>query len=377
MKVNVPDSQICRQAIPALRGYAYQVYRSVEAWLHLNEYQSLFLEVAEDFAVLTGQVVQATQVKDTAPSGSVTLKTKAIKAAIDSFWQFQAANPNKEVHLVFLTTSTIGKEQGVKFPGGEPGLRYWRAAARHGAEVRILSSFLASLTLSEDLDQFLRTATDSEVQGRLLRRIQWECGEAALDQIEKHLMERLVNLGAVAQSFQPSDAARVRDALLVHLYRTILGDVNRELTRADLLKVVEAATTIRMPLSQLRKQELFSMEQIGSRSDTSVVAPTPELINAAEIPGPSPAAERKELIERLAAKLTSKGVLWLHGSSGKGKTDTNFASTPAWGSSSATPIVRGSAARTRTPTVCCASTSRRVPTCRGTPATTSRLSPLL
>ena len=47
------------------------------------------------------------------------------------------------------------------------------------------------------------------------------------------------------------------------------------------------------------------------------------------------------------------------------------------GSSSATPIVRGSAARTRTPTVCCASTSRRAPTCRGTPATTSRLSPLL
>ena len=324
MKINIPNSQICRQAIPALRGYMYQVYRSLDAWLRLSNNQSLLLEVAEDFAVLAEQSLTATQVKDTAPSTSVTLRTKAIRVAIDSFWQFQAANPSKEVRLVFLTTSIIGKEQGVEFPEGEPGLSYWRVAARHGAEVRILSSFLASLEFSEDLEQFLHTATDSEIQDRLLRRIQWECGAAALDQVDKQVRERLVYIGEDTQSFEPSDAVRVRDALLVQLFRTIVGEVERELTRADLMKVVEETTSISIPLSQLRKHGVFSLERLGSVSDTSFATPAPVWIDTAAIPGPSPAAERKHLIENLASKLTSKGVLWLHGSSGKGKTDTSL-----------------------------------------------------
>ena len=302
----------------------YQVYRSLEAWLSLSNSQSLLLEVAEDFAVLANQSLKATQVKNTAPSKSVTLRTKAIKTAIDSFWQFQAANPDKEVRLVFLTTSTIGKEQGFEFPGGEPGLSYWRVAARHGAEVRILSSFLASLEFSEDLKQFLRTATDSEVQGRLLRRIQWECGAAELDQVDRQVRERLVYIGEANQSFEPSDASRVRDALLAHLFRKIVGDVNRELTRADLMKVVAEATSISIPFAQLRKHGMFPVEKLGSGFDTSFATPAPLLIDTAAIPGPSPAAERKELIAGLTAKLRSKGVLWLHGSSGKGKTYTSL-----------------------------------------------------
>ena len=323
MKVNVPDSQICRQAIPALRGYAYQVYRSLEAWLNLNESQSLLLEVAEDFAVLTDQVLQATQVKDTAPSGSVTLKTKAIKAAIDSFWEFQSANPTKEVRLVFLTTSAIGREQGVRFPGGEPGLRYWRTAARHHAEVQILSNFLTSLEFSKALIEFLQTAPDPEVQDRLLRRIQWECGAAALDQFERSLMDRLIYLGADTQSFEPSDAARVRDALLTRLFRTIVEDVDRELTRADLMRVVEDATTIRVRFSQLPGYGMFSAQKLGSVS-APFATPSAALIKAADIPGPAPSAERKELVARFTDELAGKGVLWLYGSSGKGKTDTSL-----------------------------------------------------
>lgn len=324
MKLNVPDSEICRQAIPALRGYAYQLYRSLEAWLSLNESQSLLLEVAEDFAVLTDEVVQATQVKDTVRSGSVTLRTQSIKAAIDSLWKYQAANPNKDVRLMFLTTSTIGKERGFKFPGGTPGLLYWRAAARHGAEVRILSSFLATLELSDDLCQFLHAATDSEVQQRLLRRIHWECGAAALDQVDKQLRERLVYLSEDTQWFEPSDAGRVRDALFAHLFSAIVGDVHRELTRADLMTVVEKATSIRLSFSQLRQSTIFSVPQFGSVSDTSISAPSPLLVNAADIPGPSPATERKELIRRLTDKLKSTGILWLYGSSGKGKTDISL-----------------------------------------------------
>ena len=185
---------------------------------------------------------------------------------------------------MFLTTSTIGKERGFKFPGGTPGLQYWRTAARHGAEVRTLSSFLTSLDLSEDLRKFLLAATDSEVQERLLRRIYWECGAAALDQVEKQHTERLVYLGNYTQRFEPSDAIRVRDALFARLFRAIVEDVHRELTRADLMNIVEKATSIRVSFSQLRQRDFFLVPQISSVADASIATPSPLLLNAEDIP---------------------------------------------------------------------------------------------
>lgn len=54
-----------RQAIPALRGYAYQLYVSAVAWLDLGEGQELYLEIAEDYATVAGEALRAVQVKDT------------------------------------------------------------------------------------------------------------------------------------------------------------------------------------------------------------------------------------------------------------------------------------------------------------------------
>ena len=58
-----------------------------------------------------------------------------------------------------------------------------------------------------------------------------------------------------------------------------------------------------------------------------------------------------------------------------GPARASCASTPAWPSTSATRTARGSAAPTRTPTGCCASTSPRAPTSASTRAMTSTPSP--
>ncbi len=48
-----------RQAIASLRGYAYQLYVSVLAWIGLSDGEVIHLEVAEDYAVATRNALEA------------------------------------------------------------------------------------------------------------------------------------------------------------------------------------------------------------------------------------------------------------------------------------------------------------------------------
>ena|SRR5271170_2013808 len=64
-----------RRSGAALRGYAFQLYGSVLAWLALKEGEDLFIEVAEDYAVVAKDALKAVQAKETRASGAVTLNT--------------------------------------------------------------------------------------------------------------------------------------------------------------------------------------------------------------------------------------------------------------------------------------------------------------
>ena len=105
-----------RQAIASLRGYAYQLHRSLAAWIALPDDATLHLEIAEDYATIARDpatletVLAATQVKATRESGSVTLNSPDVLEAVRNFWSLRAANAGRVVRLVFLTTSPIGRD---------------------------------------------------------------------------------------------------------------------------------------------------------------------------------------------------------------------------------------------------------------------------
>ena len=54
-----------RQATDSLRGYLYQIWHSVNAWLDLADDEVLYLEGAEDFDILSNDIDTAVQVKNT------------------------------------------------------------------------------------------------------------------------------------------------------------------------------------------------------------------------------------------------------------------------------------------------------------------------
>jgi hypothetical protein len=117
-----PIGDVERQAVTALRGYAYQIASAALAWLDAAENGRIYLEVAEDYATVAQQSLDAIQVKDTAGSGSVTLNTEAVREAVDSFVRLTRDNKNRHVQLRYLTTAPIGVELKVADrPGGWRG----------------------------------------------------------------------------------------------------------------------------------------------------------------------------------------------------------------------------------------------------------------
>lgn len=122
------EGEGARQAVHALRGYAYQLFASAIAWLELRGDEELHLEVAEDYAVATGTALTATQVKNA--SQPVTLGSRAVTQFLDSFVQLTLANPGRTVSCRYLSTAEIGVERASALRAGNMGaLAYWRGGA--------------------------------------------------------------------------------------------------------------------------------------------------------------------------------------------------------------------------------------------------------
>jgi hypothetical protein len=56
-----PTGDVERQAVASLRGYAYQVAAATIAWLDLDSTGKVYLEVAEDYAIVAGSRLKASR----------------------------------------------------------------------------------------------------------------------------------------------------------------------------------------------------------------------------------------------------------------------------------------------------------------------------
>lgn len=156
----IPKGDKAREAIDSLRGYVYQIYQSALAWIELEPEELLFLEVAEDYAVVAAGSLNAVQVKDT--GHKVTINTEDIVASIDSFVDLCRKNPALQVKLHHLTTSKIGKEKSKEDRiGSTPTLEVWRTLAKAG-DLAPLRKILNASKLSEQTKQYIGELDDTE-----------------------------------------------------------------------------------------------------------------------------------------------------------------------------------------------------------------------
>ena len=323
----LPKGDVARQAVDSLRGYAYQALAAALAWLDVDERSHLYLEVAEDYAIIADQALSAVQVKDTERSGSVTLNSESVRNAVTAFVDLVNRNPKIQVELRFFTTSKIGTEK--KFAersAGVAGLEYWRKVAI-GANPLPIRKILESNKFPESVRAFCTTRNDAKLRRDLFTRIHWDCGKPDFSTLRQELEARLVVVGRDRFCLPEPEARRLADHLVYQVLEksTVKQTEARVLTQSRLYELIDSATRISVPrfaidaLARLASDLTESLSGgLGAKNLLSI-AQTGWLIEGTTLPVPQGMIARSSVESAVTASLGDCSACVLVGSSGLGK----------------------------------------------------------
>jgi hypothetical protein len=311
-RLEEPGGDPARQAVAALRGYAYQLYVSGLAWLALPDGAVLYLEVAEDYSTVTGQALSGTQVRDTEGSGNITLQSEWARDTIDSYVDLVARNPGRVVSLHYLTTSAIGLEREKAHRiEGRPALDYWRRAAA-GAELAPLRGLIEALDLEEATTTYLKSLSDEAFRRDFLQCIHWHCGAPGLVDVRADFEAGVIEYAASARRLSSQAARNLTPGVLERVLLTTVSEGKRALRRADLLSLIDEAALVAVPVEQLA-------EAFKGGTPSSSISRTTLLIPADDLPLPTIHAPRDELVSIIEAARRASGLAIASGATGLGK----------------------------------------------------------
>ena len=316
-----------RQAHNSLRGYLYQIWHSVNAWLDLCEDEILYLEGAEDFDKVSDNEATVTQVKAT--QASITLSSQDVNDAINHYWELRTNNSDRNLRFRFLTCSNIGVEQGNPFGTGNPGLQEWSRCSGDGESIKKISNFLqAAGKISEEVKDYLKQAEPQEIYEQLIEPITWETGSKPASFVVQSIRTTLVHHDD-RYSIALADAEKVVDRLLKEALTaaTAVQEENRTLTREQFLKIFAENTRVSLPIQNRAEHEPIQLKiildyikesLIGDSADFSLAIQSP--IQETIPPLFCDVTPRENLLSRIQAKLQSEHIVVIHGGAGRGKT---------------------------------------------------------
>jgi hypothetical protein len=177
-------------AAHVIAGFRYQLLQSVRALLNLRDDEQLFLEVSEDFSIVSAASSTDVQVKHSqAASGppGYSLQSADIEAVLARFW---SAQKGKERRIVFIARGGAVREKDFEFPEKLPGLLYWRAAAIDAATAPVRNA-LSAIFADKPLGAWIASGpTDQELRTHLLRRVEWQLEDVATDTLTEQFGTR-------------------------------------------------------------------------------------------------------------------------------------------------------------------------------------------
>ena len=313
-----------RQAHNQLRGYLYQIWHSVDAWLDLAEDEVLYLEGAEDFDRISGDTATVVQVKDT--QHKITLRSQEVIDAINHYWELRTNNPGRKVKFRFLTSSQIGVEQGSPFGKSQPGLDVWQRCSGDEAAITKISEFLQTeAKISKTVVDFLKQAESQKIYEQLIEPITWETDSKESSFVEESIKAKLI-LHGDRLNIPPSDSEKVVDALLTEAWKVATQKENRELTKARFLVIFWVQATERISNQQWRHYQQMlaattSSVGAGLLGDSSDI--TTQFQSSLQYAIPTlyrDVIPRLELLASIQATLQSEGIAVIQGGTGRGKT---------------------------------------------------------
>jgi len=308
-----------RQAVASLRGYAYQLYASALAWLSLKAGQSLFLEVAEDYAVVADQALKGVQVKDTAASGSITINNPDVLEALNSYVDLVQRNPDMRVSFRFLTTANLGRERDVSERiDGIGVLDYWRRAAA-GSDVTPLRKALLAASITGPVRDFIEARDSAQLREDLLKPIHWDCHQESLEDISAQLEGSLIEFASERLQLSLADCNGLSQVVLGEVLTAIVRPGSlRKLALVDLLRVCEEHGKTSISNSVLARLTLAANLPNGRSQGLLDAAAFLEATEGFAFP--SNLSPRKVLVDAALRYLHQDQLVLLVGSTGLGKT---------------------------------------------------------
>lgn len=320
-----------REAVDSLRGYSYQMLRSIETWLDLGPGEILVLEGAEDLdrVGLSGATVE--QVKDTAGSGGLTLRNPNALAAIGHFWEHCQRNPSTAIQFRYLTTSGIGRERGDDLGLARPALEIWRDIRRSPmtttsmASASVIQNYLSARDeFPHSFREFLVSAPVGDFISRIIQPFEWVTSQPVADVLCRRIETRLIELGETRR-IGAADAADALAALHLEAWRNATDHDREPLRRGDFLRILDAAGTSAVP-----NDLMFNLfrQAMGQGAGQAAIPHADVRIGKPPLYGRRFA--RPGLEEGIREALLD-GPVQIHGSTGMGKTVLAAAIVPAMG----------------------------------------------
>ena len=309
-----------REALGALGGYDYQIWRSIESWLSLSDGEALFLEGAEDLDRVNAAETVTVQVKRT--QDGVSLNSQNARDAIRNFWATVQRSPERIVKFVYLTTSHVAMERDARF-WGLPGIDAWgKAAFDPSLAEAVRQQLLASLddnAANAAVRTFLATSSVQQLQVQLLQRFTWLPAQPDVAIVEQSVLERIGD--ALVMAKQPRSAAHVvKNALLAYCWKRVLEQcpAERRLDSTALWQQIAKATTItlEMPLSSAGGLLVAAAQLASLQANFANLA----LLQGVPPSPPSALLRRQELVAVVSQRAVQRSAVLLAGSVFKGKT---------------------------------------------------------
>jgi hypothetical protein len=172
----------------------HYVLQSMQTWLDRRNDEELWLEINEDFSVISSDRSDDVQVKHSetiSGPASVTLRTPGVRDAILRYWARSAGGTSLRHHVTYLARSGAGREQGVVLPENEPGPLYWQTVSGRGS-AGALRELLIDVFKDTPIGNWLKTSpSDEELRARLLGRIRFSLSAKDDTALERMIREQL------------------------------------------------------------------------------------------------------------------------------------------------------------------------------------------
>lgn len=313
-----------RRAHATTGAFIFQWWLSVLAWLELRDEEALYVESAEDFETVSAATGTATQVK-AGTSRSMTLRSEEVIDALNNYWALQQKE-RRAIRFVLLTRADIGQEQAAPLGTGVNGLELWMQVAEDDSDpgAEAIRKFLASDALvagrlSPELRAFCEKSTPAEMRAKLIKPVVFDVRRLASAAVRTQVEERIIVLGAERHGATVAEARRVPAILFTQVAEYAGTKERLPLTRAKLLRILEEATVEHRKTLCLALPSEHSADGVLAAAGTAAVW-QPPVVDLALPPLPEAAAPRVQAVASLLAELHQSAALFLHGSTGMGKT---------------------------------------------------------